>query len=75
MSVFTNTTSGSKSRYTKAQDAALIELANEGKGRAEIAKEIGHPENSVTYRLRFLKKAAEAGSFETAEELLASLKY
>ena len=31
--------------------------------------------NSVTYRLRFLKKAAAEGKFETAEELLASIKY
>lgn len=75
MAIFTNTTSGSKARYTKEADAKLIALSNEGKGRADIAKAIGHPENSVTYRLRFLKKAAEEGQFETAEELLASIKY
>ena len=75
MGIFTSANSSSKSRYTKEQDADLIELSNEGKGRADIAKAIGHPENSVTYRLRFLKKAAAEGKFETAEELLASIKY
>lgn len=73
--IFTNTAAGSKSRYTKEQDAQLISLSNEGKGRQEIAKAIGHPENSITYRLRFLKKAADEGKFDTAEELLASVKY
>ena len=75
MGIFTSANSSSKSRYTQEQDAALIELSNEGKGRADIAKAIGHPENSVTYRLRFLKKAAEEGKFETVEELHASITY
>jgi hypothetical protein len=73
--IFTNTTSGSKVRYTAESDAALIKLSNEGKDRAAIAAAIGHPENSVTYRLRTLKARAVAGKFETVEELLASIKY
>lgn len=80
--VFTNTSATGKNRWTKEQDAKLIALANEGKSRAEIAKGTGHPENSVTYRIRFIKKAEEAlaeagndGEEITTEDVLNSIKY
>ena len=57
-------------------------MANEGKGRADIAKAVGHPENSITYRVRFIKKAEEAlieagndGEELTIDDVLASIKY
>lgn len=83
--VFTNTSAGNgKSRWTKEQDALLIKMANEGKGRVEIGKACGHPENSITYRIRFIKKAEEDLAAKLAEEgeevesidqVLASIKY
>ena len=82
MAIFTNTASGSKSKWTKEQDAKLVAMANEGKGRADIAKAVGHPENSITYRVRFIKKAEEAlieagndGEELTTDDVLASIKY
>jgi hypothetical protein len=60
MGIFTTVTGGSgKQKWTRAQDALLIKLANEGKSRKEISKETGHPENSITYRVRFIKAAEE----------------
>lgn len=81
MSIFTNVGNGNgKSRWTKEQDTKLVELMNEGASRKDVAKAVGHPENSITYRIRFLKKAEEAlleaGAEEvTTEEVLASIKY
>jgi len=80
--IFTNTNSGSKQKWTREQDAKLVALANEGKGRADIAKACGHPENSITYRVRQIKKAEaallEAGADPetlTIEDVLDSIKY
>ena len=77
MGIFTNTASGNgKQRWTKEQDALLISMANEGKGRADIAKAVKHPENSITYRVRFLKAAeAKLERDVTVEALLDSIKY
>jgi hypothetical protein len=80
MGVFTSTGNGNgKQRWTKEQDALLVKLANEGKSRAEISKAVTHPENSITYRVRFIK-AAEAKLAETVEDVtteavLNSIKY
>lgn len=43
---------GSKKFWTREQDEALVALCNEGKSVAEIAAVVGHPELSVSYRIR-----------------------
>jgi hypothetical protein len=78
--IFTNTSNGNgKSRWTKEQDALLVKLANEGAGRAALAKAVGHPENSITYRIRFIKaaeaKLSETVEVETVDQVLDSIKY
>ena len=59
ISIFTATSTGSKHRYTRKDDEALIQLFNEGKSREDVAAAIAHPLNSITYRVRIIK-AAEA---------------
>lgn len=89
MSIFNTTTSGNgKAKWTKEQDAALIALANQGKSRKDIAAAVKHPENSITYRIRFLKAieekftAAQAEkpedereTIESVDQLLGLVKY
>lgn len=86
MPIFTNSGRGNgKQKWTREQDAALIAMQNEGKGRKEIAKATGHPENSITYRVGFIRKAAEAVEakateageevVDLVEQTLSSIKY
>ena len=57
--IFTTVSAGNKSKWTRAQDEVLTKMASEGKSRAEISKATGHPENSITYRIRFVKKTEQ----------------
>jgi len=85
MAIFTNNGNGNgKSKWTREQDALLIAMANEGKGRKDIAAAVKHPENSITYRVGFIKKAeaalaeklAESGEeVETVDQVLDTIKY
>ena len=85
MAIFTNASNGNgKSKWTREQDALLIAMSNEGKGRQDIAKAVKHPENSITYRVGFIKKAeaalaeklAESGEeVETVDQVLDTIKY
>ena len=85
MAIFTNNGNGNgKSKWTREQDALLIAMANEGKGRKDIAAAVKHPGNSITYRVGFIKKAeaalaeklAESGEeVETVDQVLDTIKY
>lgn len=81
MGIFTNTASGNgKQRWTKEQDQLLIAMANEGKSRLDISKAVKHPENSITYRVRYLKSVeakalADNKVVESTEDLLALVSY
>lgn len=85
MAIFTNAGNGNgKSKWTREQDALLIAMANEGKGRKDVAAAVKHPENSITYRVGFIKKAeaalaeklAESGEeVETVDQVLDTIKY
>ena len=85
MAIFTNASNGNgKSKWTREQDALLVSMANEGKGRKDIAAAVKHPENSITYRVRFIKaaeaaltaKLAEEGAeVESVDQVLDTIKY
>jgi hypothetical protein len=81
MAIFTNSGNGNgKAKWTRAQDELLVKLCNEGKGRKETGAAVGHPENSITYRIRFIKaaegKLTEAGEeVTTLAQVLDSIKY
>lgn len=57
--IFTTASAGSKSKWTRAQDEVLTQMASEGRTRVEMSKATGHSENSITYRIRFIKKTEQ----------------
>jgi transposase-like protein len=80
MSAIFNNTNGSKNYYTREIDEKLIAMLNEGKSRQAIEAAIGHSENSITFRKRFLmaaeRKAAEKGIvIKTVADLLDTIEY
>lgn len=79
MSIFMKNEKGRIS-YTREADEKLIELVNQGVMRSKIAKVIGHPENSLQFRIRFLKKKEEEATekgveITCAKDLLDTIDY
>ncbi len=62
MSLITNSSTGTKKAYTRAEDEKIVALRNEGKSIAEIAEATGRSPASIQYRIG--RKLSTVDSFD-----------